>query len=148
MKQTNLLKRLGRNVAAFAHHPRRITCLECGFLALDDKEVSTADRIRLHMRGTAGGCPSLEKLCCFRSLWVNFDLSYCGVPPADEIFDMVQKSQRNCKGFFRYRSGWSPSGHQDLLLKSLEWKQKLFFAVLGSGLTLFAAWLAKLFGLR
>lgn len=146
-KQSNLLKWLGCNVVAFARHPRRITCLDCGFLSFGDKEVSTANRILLHMRGQAG-CPSLDVLGCWRSLWIILDLSYFGGYPADEIFDMVEKQQRNCKGYFKYRPGLLPSDHQNLQLKALEWKQKLLFAVLGSVLTLLVAWLAKLLGLR
>lgn len=144
------IKNFAHSVVSYVRHPFGVTCLDCGFLAIGQQEVDTSDRILLHCRGTAG-CPPLEKLMCFRSLWVYFDLTYCGVPPADEIFDMVQKQQRNCKGYFRYMPGWSPSGHQELLLKALEWKQKFRFAVLGavlgSGLTLLATWMGKLLGL-
>ncbi len=138
-------------MASFARHPRRITCLECGFFSLEDKEVSSADRILLHMRGTAGGCPPLDSLGCWRSLWVEYDLTYCGVD-AGAILDEVQRDRRNCKGFFRYNSGNSPSDHQELLLKAQERKQKLIFtvigSVIGSGITLFVTWLVKLFGMR
>ena len=108
--------------------------------------MSTADRVLLHVRGKAA-CPPLDVLGCCRSLWVDYDLTYFGTSVAG-VFDEVQKDRRDCVGFFRYKPGWSPSGHQDLLLKTLETKQKTAFALLGSLLTLLCLWVAKLLGLR
>lgn len=138
-------RKLVRAAGAWVRHPLGVTCLDCGFLALGDKEVSTANRMLLHVRGTAG-CPPLEELSCSRSLWTDYDLTYCRVDAA-AIFDEVGKQRRDCEGFFPCRPGWSPGGHQDLLLKGLETKQKVLFALLGSLLTLLAAWVAKLLGL-
>jgi hypothetical protein len=82
------LKSCVRNMFSYIHHPFGVTCLDCGFLALGQDEVNTADRIRLHCRGTVSGCPPLEIIQCFRSLWVDLDLTYSDSPPADEIFDI------------------------------------------------------------
>lgn len=141
------IKKFIYNAVSYVRHPLGVTCLHCGFLALGQQEVNSAARILLHCRGTAG-CPPLEELWCFRSLWVDFDLIYSGAPPDDEIFDMVQKQQRNCKGFFRYRSGWSSSDHRDLLLKTKDWWGRLAFALLGVILTLLVMWMAKRLGLK
>jgi hypothetical protein len=140
------LRNLVRAAVAWVRHPAGVTCLDCGFLALGDEETTSTNRILLHARGVAG-CPPLEGLRCSRSLWVEYDLTYCGVN-ADALFHEVGKQRRECEGFFRYRPGWSPGGHQDLLSKALETKQKVLFVLLGSLLTLLAEWLAKLLGLR
>lgn len=115
---------------SYVRHPFGVTCLNCGFLALGKKEVGKANRILLHLRGTAG-CPPLEELQCFRLLWVDYDLTYTGTD-TNGIFDEVQRARRNCQGFFRYRPGWAPTGHQDLLLKKLERREKIFLVILGS----------------
>ncbi len=56
-------------------HPRKITCLDCGFLALGDSEVTPANRILLEGRGVAGS-PPLEDVRCSHALWVSYDLNY------------------------------------------------------------------------
>jgi hypothetical protein len=143
----NLLTRIIYTGISYVRHPFGVTCLNCGFLALGQHEVDSAARILLHCRGTAG-CPPLEELLCLRSLWVDFNLTYSGSPPADEIFDMVQKQQRNCKGFFRYKPGWSPRDHRDLLIKSHDRWVRLAFALFGMILTLLGMWLANRLGLK
>jgi hypothetical protein len=144
------LRRFLQNAIAYVRHPFGVTCLDCGFLALEQQEVDTSDRILLHCRG-AGGCPPLEYLRCFRSLWVELDLVYFGGYPPDDIFDTVVKQRRNCKGYFRYRPGWSPSGHQELLLKSEDKREKIYIALFSGGLGvflgLFGKWLARVCGL-
>lgn len=144
------LRSFAHNAVSYVRHPLGVTCLDCGFLALGQQEVDTSTRILLHCRGTAG-CPPLENLRCFRSLWIDLDLTYFGGPPTDEIFDMVEKQQRNCKGYFRYKPGWSPTGHQDLLLMSQDKREKIYIALFSGGLgvflALFGKWLARIFGL-
>lgn len=150
MPMSNSLKKLANTVVSYFHYPFGVTCLDCGFLALGEKEVSKANSIMLYCRGTAG-CPPLEMLWCSRSLWVDYDLSYAGFD-AEGIFDEILKQRRDCKGFFRYRPGWSPPGHQDLLLKTLERRKNFFYfllaSFLGSLLTLLGTRFAKFFGLR
>jgi len=144
------LRRFLHDAFAYVRHPFGVTCLDCGFLSLEQQEVNTSERILLHCRGTAG-CPPLEYLRCFRSLWVDLDLAYPGGYPANDIFDKVLKQQRNCKGYFRYRPGWSPSGHQELLLNSQDKREKIYIALfsgcLGVLLGLFGKWLARVLGL-
>lgn len=123
-------RKLASTAVSYARHPFGVTCLDCGFLALGEKELSTASRILLHCKGAAG-CPPLEMIWCSRSLWVVYDLTYVGTD-AEGIFDEVQKERRGCKGFFRYRPGWSPTGHQDMLLKALERRKNFFYVLLGS----------------
>lgn len=145
------LKNFGHNIFSYIRHPFGVTCLDCGFLVLGQDELNTTDRIRLHCKGTVSGCPPLECIQCFRSLWVDLDLTYSGSPPADVIFDKVGKQQRKCRGYFKYKPGCSPTGHQDLLLKSQDRKEKVFIALfsglLGLILGLFGKWLARIFGL-
>lgn len=145
----NLLRKFPLKVLSYLRHPVGVTCLDCGFLALGQEEVDTSARILLNCRGTTG-CPPLEYIRCFRSLWVDLDLTYPGDYPADEIFDMIEKQQRNCKGYFKYKPGWSPAGHQDLLLKSQDKREKIYIALFSGGLgvllTLFGKWLARIFG--
>ena len=136
------LRKLARAAVAGVRHPFGVTCLDCGFLALGDNEVGEANRVLLRMKGS-GGCPPLEKLRCFRGLWVEYDLTFIDVN-AGAIFDELAKQRRDCEGFLRYKPGWSPSLHRDLLLKRLETWQKVLFLLLGSALTLLAGWIAKL----
>lgn len=140
------LARLTRSVRAYLSHPQRVTCLDCGFLALADKEVGSADRVLLGVEGTSG-CPPLEALRCSRSLWINYDLMY-GATDAAGIFEELKDDRRKCVGFYRYKPGWSPAEHQDLLLKAAQTKERIVFALLGSALTLLIAWVTKLFDLR
>src|SRR6266481_927494 len=64
-------------ILGFARHPLPVTCLDCGFLASDDEEVTRADRILLHCEGSAmlrSSPEELTNLNCTRSLWVDYDL--------------------------------------------------------------------------
>src|SRR6266849_5049259 len=153
-KAKNIAKRLARKpsqtILEFARHPFPVTCLDCGFLALGDEEVTRADRIMLHCAGSAGAPCSpeeLKNLNCTRSLWVDYELTYLD-GSAEGIFDELQRERRGCAGYLKYRPGFSPSEHRDLLLKRMDSKEKLKFAVLGGIVTLFFAWIAKHLGLR
>jgi hypothetical protein len=129
-----------------------VTCLDCGFLAFEDREVTRTDRILLHCEGSAGLPCSQENLTnfnCARSLWVDYDLTYFGgAPPQGE----VKRQRRGCVGYLKYRPGFSPKEHRDLLLKRMDSKEKLKFAVLGAiagGIvTLLFALAAKHLGLK
>jgi len=145
-----LARKTSQTILGFARHPLPVTCLDCGFLALDDEEVTKADRIMLHCEGSAGLPCSPEELTnlnCTRSLWVDYDLTYLG-GSAQGIFDELEQERRRCVGYLKYRPGFSPSEHRDLLLKRMDSKEKLKFAVLGGIVTLFFAWIAKHLGLR
>ena len=139
-----MLKRLNKNlIKIFSHlkHPVGVNCLDCGFLSLGEGELNPAERIQLHVRGTAG-CPPLEVISCSKQLWIEYDLTYCGTD-ADGIFIELEKQRRDCKGFIRYKSGWSPSKHDEILLKRMDIKEKLFIAVIGAVLAFIVQWLVK-----
>ncbi len=147
-------KRLPRKtlqtILGFVRHPLPVTCLNCGFLALGDEEVTKADRIMLHSEGSAGlpcSPDELTNLNCTRSLWVDYDLTY-NSDSVQGIFEELEQDRRGCAGYLKYRPGFSPSEHRDLLLKRMDSKEKLKFAVLGGIVTLFFAWIAKHLGLK
>jgi hypothetical protein len=79
-------------------------------------------------------------------------LTYFGGAPPQAIFDEVKEQRRGCVGFLKYRPGFSPKEHRDLLLKRMDSKEKLKFAVLGAiagGIVAFLFALAqKHFGLK
>lgn len=135
---------------SYARHPIGVTCLDCGFLAIGDEEVSSSNRILLYCRGSAG-CPPLEGIRCFRALWLDYDLAYVGMN-ADGIFDEILKQRRHCPGIFRYKPSWSPKEHQDLLLKFEERKQKIWGYILATAVgaigTLLVQYIAKQLGLK
>jgi hypothetical protein len=136
-----------QSIISFIRHPFGITCLKCGFLSVGDHEVDTSSRILLDCRGSAGN-PRMDLIKCYKSLWVNLDLEYFPGPPADEIFDMVTSEQRQCKGYLKYRPGWSP---KDLLIKHQDLKDKIIMAIIGGiiGLFLgiFGKWLSTRIGI-
>ena len=139
-----------RNTVAHLRYPKGMTCLECGFLASDTFEVSKSDRILLACSGEAG-CPPLNKLHCERKLWVNYELGNWG-NSRDGLFGEVQKKRRPCEGFLRYRPGWSPREHRDLLQSKLERRDKIFIsatsAIGAAVLALVGDWLLKRWGLK
>lgn len=140
------LRWLARRLRGLALHPRGITCLECGFLALGQSEVSTAERVMLGDPSIAVQ-PRWENVNCQRSLWVDYELTY--VEPCYEgVRDEISRSRRECDGFYAYRPGWSPAGHRELLLKFQERRSNILFLLLGSALTLLGTWLAKHLGLQ
>jgi len=139
-----------RSSVAYLRHPRGMTCLECGFLASGDFEVRTSDRVLLACSGE-GGCPPLNKLHCQRKLWVNYELGNWD-DSREGLFEEVQKKRRPCDGFLRYRPGWSPSEHRNLLQGKLEWRDKIFIsatsAIGAAVLALFGQWLLKRWGVK
>jgi hypothetical protein len=143
-KARKALREFAHGVLVRAKHPRRATCLDCGFLALGDAEVTAADRVMLAARGTSG-CPSLDILRCSRSLWVGYDLTYVGTS-AEGIFEELEADRRDCAGFLSYRPGWTPNEHRDLLTKALETREKALLAVLSFLLGVLTVLAVKLFG--
>jgi hypothetical protein len=127
-----------------------MTCLNCGFLALADGEVSTANRVLLGANGEAG-CPPLDQLRCNKELWVDYDLTYFN-GSTQGLFDELQKLRRPCVGFLRYRPGRSPREHLDLEEKKQSRHEKLIDTLIGIFLgvlgTLLATWLLRHYGLK
>jgi len=143
-------RKTSETILEFARHPLSVTCLDCGFLALGNEEVTRADRIMLHSEGRAGLPCSPEELTnlnCTRSLWVDYDLTYFD-GSVQGIFDELERERRGCAGYLKYRPGFSPSEHRDLLLKRMDSKERLMFAALGGIVTLLLAWIAKHLGLK
>src|SRR6267154_164816 len=149
-----LARKTSQTILGFVRHPLPVTCLDCGFLALDDEEVTKAGRILLQGEGNAGLPCSPEELTnlnCTRSLWVDYDLTYFD-GSARGIFDELEHDRRGRAGYLRNRPGFSPSEHRNLLLKGMDTKEKLKFAVnggiAGGIVTLFFTWIAKHLGLK
>ena len=144
------LPKLTRTAAAHLRHPRQVTCLDCGFLALGDAEVNKRDRVLFAVRGVAG-CPPVGALRCSRSLWVDYDLLYYR-PNAAAIFEEIETDRRQCKGFHRYQEGYSPREHLDLLSKAHDKahdnRRAVFIAFLVMILGLIATWLVKVLRLK
>lgn len=131
-------------------HPKGMRCLECGFLALDDGEVRTADRIQLGADGEAGH-PPLNKLRCIKKLWVNYDLTYFD-DSRQGLFDELQERRRPCVGYLQYRPGRSPHEHLDFDDKKRARREKVIDVVLGAAVgiagTLLTTWLLKHYNLK
>lgn len=124
------LRRWRHNVVIFVRRPRRVTCLECGFLAWDSKEVDTPTRITLYNPGLAGQPAEFEKFHCLRSMW-TWSLTYVDTD-ASIVRDELQQSRRGCDGYYRYRQGWSPGEHRDLVLKSSENRFRVWQVILSA----------------
>lgn len=147
-KRKRVLARLAkftRTAAAHLRHPRKPTCLDCGFLALGDAEVNKANRVLFAVRGVAG-CPPVGALRCSRSLWVDYDLLYYR-PDAAAIFEEIETDRSQCKGFHRYQEGYSPRDHLDLLSKAHDKahdsRRTLLVVFLSAILAFIVAWLTR-----
>ena len=149
-KAKRLAKNYLRELVGFVRRTARVTCLDCGFLAFQDREVTRADRILLHCKGTAGlPCHPDDlpaDLGCTRSLWVQYELVFGG--SLEGVFDELERDRRSCPGYLKYIPGFSPKEHRDQLLKRMDNTERIRFAVLGGIITLIVAWLAKHFGLK
>lgn len=77
--------------------------------------MTTGERILLYTEGR-GACPPLEDLHCRRAHWKEFDLGF-GI---GEIFRILKRDRRSCRGFYRHIGGLSPDQHLDLILKAKE----------------------------
>jgi hypothetical protein len=97
-----------------------MTCLQCGFLGRDGKELISADRILLSSPESAEH-PPLNALSCTRSLWIDYELLNFE-SARDGIFAELYKRRRPCEGFLRYRPWWSPNEHRDLLQSKIQSK--------------------------
>lgn len=133
--------------------PRTHTCIDCGFLALGNREVASGDRWMLASRGTNAKMPVLTSLRCYRSLWVQYDTDYCGNPDGPKL-DEVNRNRR-CEGFVRYMPGFSSEELMKRLLGSKDKKTQFFYTLLAAFLAAILAllgqtgqqWVAKFLGL-
>jgi hypothetical protein len=90
---------------------RRI-CLECGFLALDDSELSYTDRVLLetHLGGHSMGLPNWQKIWCVKHLRVLYETGYVG-PTFEGLEAELSQSRRRCPGWYKHKPGYSPQKH-------------------------------------
>ena len=57
---------------------QRRTCLDCGFLTIQGRELSRPDRIMLSTHGESAAMPAHpEQTRCFKDLW-DYELHYSG----------------------------------------------------------------------
>ena len=129
---------------------RRVTCLDCGFLAYGGAdEVHKATRLVLPSKGTIPLSEEyVDSLRCSRSLWVGF--AVYGERPLDEAI-----MRRSCEGFRRYKPGISPQEHMRHLADSDQRKAQFGYTLLAAFLAAVLAlvgqtgqqWLAKFLGL-
>jgi hypothetical protein len=146
--------RILRTAPAYLCHPKGMTCLNCGFLELGDREVGTAYRVALADNGEPE-CPPLDKLHCAKKLWVRSDLRIFD-DGRGGLFRELQERRRPCVGFLRYRPGRSPSGHLNLEDKKRARRERrvdvLISAFVGAVVALLTTqlttWLLKHHGLR
>ena len=122
-------------------HPNGVNCLRCGFLGKDDIEIGTADRILLDCQGAAG-LPNMNNVRCVRNLWVNLTLSNNNFN-INNIINEVKRKRKYCEGYFKYKPGWNPEGHKDLLLRNSENKIRLWFMILGGIVALIVEYIIK-----
>jgi hypothetical protein len=149
------LRRFARDLLHRMRRPRRVTCLDCGYLSFGGAEATGEDRVILAERMAAWGNVgisldiSLDTLRCFRSLWLEYRLLGGG----DEvILSELDTDRRGCRGFDRHRPGFTPSEHLDLLSKRWEARRQFWLTVLGSAagatLALLVAWLTWWWGIK
>jgi len=105
-----------------------------------------ADRAMFAARGSSGMMANPERVQCFRSLWVSYDLTYA----SDDIFgvfDEIEVSRRDCLGYHPYQPGWSPQAHLELATKAAERRWNIWVmvgsAAVGGMITLLVTWLTK-----
>jgi len=147
-----MLRKPLKNRFAFLRRHKR-TCLDCGFLMIEETELIPSDRTLLGAHGKAGLPAGALLTNCRRSLWVGYELAYGG-PDLDGVFQEIEKSRKKCIGFFRYEPAFTPTQHLDLQeqrrREKLNWKiARLGFfggvlgALIGSFLRDLPHWIAS-----
>jgi len=145
-------KRL-KKLVLFIRRSGRVTCADCGFLAYGNDEAHKVSRVLLAAEGRHGLPGGMETLQCYRSLWVNYDLTYSGHSIEGQLEEV--NNRRHCEGFLRYKPGLSPGEHKQRLAKSEERKSQFKYTLLAAVLAAILAlvgqtgqqWLAKVLGL-
>lgn len=153
VKPWQKLKQELKKVLLFIRRPLRVTCADCGFLAFGNDEAHEASRTLLGAKGSAGLPGRMEDLQCYRSQWVQYDLTYFDHSVDGQLDEVAYP--RHCKEFLRYKPGLSPKEHMQCLSRSEERKAQFWYtflaALLAAVLTLAGQtgrqWLAKFLGL-
>jgi hypothetical protein len=89
--------------------------------------------------------PDWKKIWCHCNRWEGYELGYSG-PSHEALQDELAKGRRTCKSFLRYRPGWSPDEHRQLVLKKEEIRWRWLFLLAGTGLGSAVTWLAGKLG--
>lgn len=107
------------------------TCLDCGFLTIEGRELWQADRDELGTyrhtnRGVyweSGVMPAHpERTQCFKHLWVGYDLTYIDYS-ADGVVDELERPRGEC--FFPYQEGFTPEEHRQFLIRTPDFLAKM-----------------------
>ena len=96
------------------------------------QEVDTSTRIMLYNPESATQPSGAEYFHCFRSMW-TWPLHY-GAVDYGVVQEEVRQSRRDCRGFYRYRPGWSPIEHRELVLKASENRFRVWLAILSAAI--------------
>jgi hypothetical protein len=92
------------------------TCLDCGFLTIEGRELSSAERIMLV--ANAGVMPAHpERTRCVKKLWAMYDLTYLG-DCFQGVIDELERPRDGCKGFFSYQPGFTPEEHRQFQIRT------------------------------
>ncbi len=80
----------------------------------------------LSSHGESAAMPThSEQTECFRSLWVEYDLTYFEYS-LEGVFDELKRSRDDCAGFFPYESGFTPAQHlerqEERRREKLQWR--------------------------
>jgi hypothetical protein len=106
------------------------TCLDCGFLTIQGREITSPERIMLATRGQSASMPAhSDKTRCFKNIW-EYDLHYVGDSIAG-VFDELESPRDECTGFARYEPGLSPARHLERQEEERKGKLQLRIARLG-----------------
>lgn len=94
------------------------TCIECGFLTIQGRELSRAERIMLASHGTSAVMPAdCEQTQCFKGLWVEYDLIYA-IPDFQGVRKEIERNRDDCPGFMPYEAGFTPEQHLEIQLNA------------------------------
>ena len=110
-KVNEMKEQLGR-IRVWLKPRARRTCLECGFVALDNNELNHTDRVLLytHLGGVGMGLPDWQKIWCAKHLWVLYETGYVG-PALEGLEHELSLSRSHCPGWYKHKQGNPPQKH-------------------------------------
>lgn len=106
------------------------TCLDCGFLTIQNRVLSRPQRIMLSTRGRSAVMPAHpEQIRCFKNLW-DYDLHYSG-DTFDGVIEEIERGRDDCPGFEPYGAGFTPEQHLENQIEQRKEKLQWRIAKLG-----------------
>ena len=108
---------------------QRRTCLDCGFLTIQGRELSRPDRIMLGSHGQSVMPAHPEQTRCFKDLW-DYELYYSG-DSFDGVVEEIGRPRDECPGFATYEAGFSPAQHLENQVEQRKEKLQWRVAKLG-----------------